>query len=330
MFMRFVASSSLIGLAIVTLAGPALGQVDGSGTAGRLAKFSDPDTVANSALREDASGNVAVGVNTHPAVRFLVGGILAATNNHASLGSLIANQNGAGPIAEFRSAGTIRSVFRSDGSLGVGTAVPADQLHMLSAAPNRLLVESTAALTFAGVRCKAPGFEWFEGGCNACGIPGAHWELYDNLGGDPTVAMVVMQDSGNIGLVFPGGAVPQHPIHVGNGAHLTAGGVWTDASSRELKENIRDLDAAEALSAVERLRPSLYNYRNDQSEQHVGFIAEDVPDLVATKDRKGMSPMDVAAVLTKVVQSQQDQLESQRAEIEALKKAISDLRAERR
>jgi cell division protein FtsB len=37
----------------------------------------------------------------------------------------------------------------------------------------------------------------------------------------------------------------------------------------------------------------------------VGFIAEDVPKLVATKNRKGMSAMDVVAVLTKVVQKQQ-------------------------
>jgi hypothetical protein len=37
----------------------------------------------------------------------------------------------------------------------------------------------------------------------------------------------------------------------------------------------------------------------------VGFIAEDVPELVATKDKKGMSSMDVVAVLTKVVQDQQ-------------------------
>ena len=40
-------------------------------------------------------------------------------------------------------------------------------------------------------------------------------------------------------------------------------------------------------------------------ERHVGFIAEDAPTLVASKDRKGMSSMDVVAVLTKVVQEQQ-------------------------
>ncbi len=50
------------------------------------------------------------------------------------------------------------------------------------------------------------------------------------------------------------------------------------------------------------LNPIKYNYKTDKDERHVGFIAEDVPDLVAVKDRKGLSPMDIVAVLTKVVQ----------------------------
>jgi hypothetical protein len=35
------------------------------------------------------------------------------------------------------------------------------------------------------------------------------------------------------------------------------------------------------------------------------FIAEDVPDLVATNSRDALSSMDLVAVLTKVVQEQQ-------------------------
>ena len=35
-----------------------------------------------------------------------------------------------------------------------------------------------------------------------------------------------------------------------------------------------------------------------------GFIAEEVPELISTKDRKGLSSMDIVAVLTKVVQEQ--------------------------
>ena len=54
-----------------------------------------------------------------------------------------------------------------------------------------------------------------------------------------------------------------------------------------------------------------FAYKKDLTEKHVGFIAEDVPELVSTKDRKGLSPMDIVAVLTKVVQEQQRIIEDQ-------------------
>ena len=57
------------------------------------------------------------------------------------------------------------------------------------------------------------------------------------------------------------------------------------------------------------------------SPDHVGFIAEDVPNLVATKDREGLSPMDIVAVLTKVVQEQQKTMEEMRKDIAELKKS---------
>ena len=88
--------------------------------------------------------------------------------------------------------------------------------------------------------------------------------------------------------------------------HLTAtGGVWTNASSREYKENIKELSSSDALLAFNKLNPVTFNYKVDQTDKHVGFIAEDVPDLVATPDKKALSPMDIVALLTKVVQEQQ-------------------------
>jgi cell division protein FtsB len=48
-----------------------------------------------------------------------------------------------------------------------------------------------------------------------------------------------------------------------------------------------------------------------------------VPDLVATKDRKGLSSMDIVAVLAKVVQQQQAQLADQRKELDALKAQVA-------
>jgi len=111
---------------------------------------------------------------------------------------------------------------------------------------------------------------------------------------------------------------PIHPLHMSSGAYCSVGGTWTNASSRSLKENIRELSTVEALEALNRLNPVRYNYKVDKTDAHVGFIAEDVPALVATADRKGLSPMNVAAVLTKVVQEL-------RKENEEYRKLISEL-----
>lgn len=50
--------------------------------------------------------------------------------------------------------------------------------------------------------------------------------------------------------------------------------------------------------------------RLNEEDNYLGFIAEDVPEVVASKDRKGLSPMDIVAVLTKVVQAQQRKIEA--------------------
>jgi hypothetical protein len=110
-----------------------------------------------------------------------------------------------------------------------------------------------------------------------------------------------------------------------NGATCTAGGVWTNASSRELKENIEGLTADEAQETLAELSPVKYNYKADKEEKHVGFIAEDVPALVAAKDRKSLSPMDVVAVLTKVVQEQQKTISYYQKTISELKERVGKL-----
>jgi len=122
------------------------------------------------------------------------------------------------------------------------------------------------------------------------------------------------------GLVGIGDSSPSHPLDMASGAHVTAGGVWTDASSRAYKENIHALSVEAALSAFEALTPVEFNYKVDKDETCLGFIAEDVPDLVATKDRKSLSAMDIVAMLTKVVQRQQEQIAELQNRIQAMEK----------
>ena len=122
--------------------------------------------------------------------------------------------------------------------------------------------------------------------------------------------------------------VSTRAINTATGAYLTTGGTWTSASSRELKENINKLTYDSAFTTLMDLTPVTYNYKVDKEEAYVGFIAEDVPELVATNDRKGLAPMDIVAVLTKVTQKQQeeiDQLKSKLAAYETKQSAIEDM-----
>ncbi len=77
-------------------------------------------------------------------------------------------------------------------------------------------------------------------------------------------------------------------------------------SSRELKENVAELSGKEAVEALKNLNPVKFNFKADSDKNlHIGFIAEDVPELVATSDRKTLSPMDIVAVLTQAMKEQQ-------------------------
>jgi hypothetical protein len=75
-----------------------------------------------------------------------------------------------------------------------------------------------------------------------------------------------------------------------------------------------------------RLEPVRFNYKADKTEECLGFIAEDVPALVATEDRKALSPMDVVAVLTKVVQEQQKANDELKKTVDELRKEIDILK----
>ncbi|MCK7470013.1 MAG: tail fiber domain-containing protein [Desulfomicrobium escambiense] len=113
-------------------------------------------------------------------------------------------------------------------------------------------------------------------------------------------------------------------LTLGGGAY-SDGASWFDASSREYKDNIRELSAAEAGKALEELNPVTFSYKTNPGEQHVGFIAEDVPALVATGDRKGLSAMDIVAVLTKVVKEQKEMIEAQTKEIQDLRRTMKEI-----
>jgi hypothetical protein len=113
-------------------------------------------------------------------------------------------------------------------------------------------------------------------------------------------------------------------VEASSGNVLIAGNLEL-GSSRSYKDNIRDLTTNEALETLQDLRPVAYNLKADPEELSVGFIAEDVPDLVAVNGRRSLSPMDIVGVLTKAVQEQQSTIEQQQATISELSQKLLEL-----
>ena len=81
-----------------------------------------------------------------------------------------------------------------------------------------------------------------------------------------------------------------HPIHVGtstsngNGAHLTAGGTWTNGSSMAFKDRFTALDGDLLLDKLARLDIKGWYYKGT-NEFHIGPVAEQFYSLFQTGDQ---------------------------------------------
>jgi hypothetical protein len=252
------------------------------------------------------------------------------------------------PFRIMASAPSDSLVVASDGRVGMGTASPTEKLHVFENANANTLItveNPNTGLSAAGaLRAKSDSatvnFQAHGSGrtLSRFGQPLASWaELLEVTGnglivgtladkplilGTNSVNRLHITASGNVGI---GTASPTHPLEMASGANVTTGGVWTNASSRELKRDIHSLGTEEALSALAGLEPVRFRYKADPDDEWLGFIAEEVPDLVATADRKTLSPMDLTAVLTKVVQEQQKAIVDLRATVASLSEKLTEM-----
>lgn len=214
------------------------------------------------------------------------------------------------------------------GRVGIGTATPGTQLHIYGAA--------TADVFAAMGPDPSPSGNAFNFGYSGASFgPGTGFFNVRPYAGavdpDPSlffmtqnVARIIIDRDGNIG--FGTNVATFNPadplIHQPTNARLT-GGIWTNGSSRTIKHDIHELSGSDARAALSELKPVSYRPNETPTEVALGFIAEDVPDLLAFNDRKSLSPMDFVAVLTRIVQEQE-------VMIAELEKRIEQLEAERR
>ncbi|MBV7333605.1 tail fiber domain-containing protein [Chloroflexi bacterium TSY] len=122
------------------------------------------------------------------------------------------------------------------------------------------------------------------------------------------------------GYVGIGQSNPQHPLHMASGAHVTAGGVWTNASDRNLKENFEPVDGHEVLAKLAELSVTRWNYRDeDASIKHIGPMAQDFHAAFGLgADDKHIGTVDTDGVLIAAIQALQERIDQLEAQLEAL------------
>ena len=213
----------------------------------------------------------------------------------------------------------------AEGYVGIGTDAPSAKLDVQWSGSNtagdgltNLLVLS--ADNSAADKSSDAGFRLVNGSTSK------GWNFRTNSGGDSFQATLQGTGGSEFTVVNATTNVSGTELYLGNGAK-NVGGVWINASSRALKENIKELNTQDALAAFHKLQPVTYNYKSDKKEQVVGFIAEDVPELVAIQSRDGLSSMDMVAVLTKVVQEQDKTLAETKTELKVKDKKMAEMEA---
>lgn len=314
-------------------------------TAGRVPFRVDAGAPADS-LRVDSGGDVGIGtanpiVELHtvdgdtPTVRLEQNGSSGFTAQTWDVAGNETNffirdvTNGSRLSFKIKPGAPENSFFiASDGDIGLGTASPSSGVHLRRTTGDaEVRVEASNATTAqARISLQNSTREYLL--INN----GNRIQWFDNTAG---VEMFTVRTTSGVGRIGVNNLNPQHPIEVGtdatngNGAHVTIAGIWTDASTRKSKKEIQDLDAEVALKAFDELKPVTYYSRNDSGEKYVGFIADDVPELVAMNDRSGIAAIEIAALVTKVVQEQKATIDAQKETIATLIKRIENLEAAR-
>jgi hypothetical protein len=107
-------------------------------------------------------------------------------------------------------------------------------------------------------------------------------------------------------------------------------GTLSLASSRMLKKNVENFNYHEAKEILHALAPIKFCFIADiTNKTQIGFIAEDVPDVLATADRKGISPMSMIGVLVQVVKEHQKSIGLLEKTVESIESKLKSVRGRR-
>jgi hypothetical protein len=114
-----------------------------------------------------------------------------------------------------------------------------------------------------------------------------------------------------------------------NGARLTTGGTWTNASDRNIKDNISQIDGEEILEKLAAMPVSEWHYKTEaDSVTHIGPMAQDFKAAFGVGDSdKSIATVDADGVNMAAIQALYKRLLALEKQNEALLNEIKQLKA---
>ena len=109
------------------------------------------------------------------------------------------------------------------------------------------------------------------------GANGIDFAMRDGSAWNEGIDFTAMSIASSTGYVGIGTTTPTlGPLVMASGAYVTVGGVWTNASDRNLKTNFTEVNGDDVLSKISRLPITQWNYKNEAtSTLHIGPMAQD-------------------------------------------------------
>jgi hypothetical protein len=289
-------------------------------------------TAIGSSAQVQASNGIAIGksANVNVSYGMAIGDGAQAQSNAAAMAiGKSAYANGADAIAFGSSAQA-----QAAGALALGEGANVNSANAIAIGSGDAGSTTQAQGTYA----ISIGYKAYTNATDAIGIGD-----YARAQGANAIAIGANVYNGNANTIsigssthtsvnFNGATTTSYALQVGtsssngNGAYLTKGGVWTNASDVNLKEDFINLDGNDILNKVANLDITKWRYKGTD-EYHIGPMAQDFHAAFNVgNDDKRISSIDPSGVALIAIQALNDKIDQQQKTIDLLSKELTELK----